>query len=135
MTSPYDEEGFEYFVIPTEFHEVARKYLDMLTSFQVEMKAAHEAHQKDMNERHARFKDGQRVMWTALCNAAGVDADASWDKPNWHIEGNYINEGFVALTTHAVPEHPLAAMLKQARGDEEEEKKTDESVPEGTVLN
>ena len=137
MNTPFDEgEGFEYFVIPAEHHTLARTYLDMLAKFTAEMKAAHEAHQTEMQEKVAKFKENQRIMWTALCAAAGVDADTSWDKSNWHIEGNYINEGFVALTTHKMPEHPLAAIIRErSEEDPEEEKKTDESVPEGTVLN
>lgn len=135
MTTPFAEEaGFKYFVIPTEHHPLARTYLDMLTNFTSEMKAAHEAHQKEMREKVAAFKETQRTMWTALCTVAGVDADESWDKSNWHIEGNYIDEGFVALTTHDVPEHPLAGLFGPP-SDDDEEKKTDESVPEGTVLN
>lgn len=126
-----DELNFKYFHIPVEHHQMVRDYLKMIEEMNIRLRAENEAHKARMTEYLTQFKEKQRAAWTKLCEAAEpkVDAATSWDKPNWHIEGNYLDHGFAALTTFDMPVHPLAAMMGQ------QSEKEVEGVPEGETIN
>lgn len=127
------DDKFKHFPLPPEGIELMRQYKAVSDTMHEDL----ERLQKELREKaEARYAAGRaelREIWTKMATMAGVDAAASWDNNDWHVEMRYLDSGFAALTFYPQPANPLAAMLGQQPTEESDDDA--EGAPKGATLN
>lgn len=120
------DDPFKHYPLPPAGLTLLRQYRDTLTQMGDDMDALREEFQKRAEAQQAAHREKLRELWYQLAPLAGVDAEATWDNNDWHVETRYLDSGFGALTFYPQPKNPMAAMLGLPQ---QEDEPTDE--PEG----
>lgn len=112
----------------------------ILTAYRDEIFAYQEDYDKAMNdaetaiqEMTARRRDTMHRLWIRMAEAVGLDAEMTWESPDYSAEFHYIDDGFGALIHVEPRRHPLADVMKEL--DPEGEPDDEIIIPEGQVLN
>lgn len=122
---------FNYFQLPEQGHALMREYVSLMDGLEAFAENLRDNYNAQIKAEQVRVREKQKELWYRMAAMAGVDADKSWNKPNWHVEDRYIDAGFAALVTHKLQQDPLAAML----GAPEPEEENHDKVPEGETIN
>ncbi len=112
----------------------------VLTAYRDEIFAYQEDYDKIMKdaetavqEMTARRRDTMQRLWIRMAEAVGLDAQETWDSPDYSAEFHYVDDGFGAIIHVPPRRHPLAEIMKEI--DPEGEPGAEPVVPEGQVLN
>lgn len=122
---------FKHYPLPEEGLALMREYEALLDELSVELKALTEEYQGRAKACQENARAQMKTVWVKMATLAGVDAQATWDSSEWHVESRYIESGFAALTTYPRPQHPMAAFMGEPPGEEDTTPDKPESVPDG----
>lgn len=121
-------DDFKHYPLPPEGLDLVRQYQAISDKTNEDMERLQKEYREKAQALHAAAREQMREIWTRMATMAGVDAAASWDSPDWHVEARYVDSGFAALTFY-----PLAALFGQ--GPQTEEPEAAEGAPKGATLN
>lgn len=125
-------EDFKHYPLPPEGVDLMKQYEALLDQMNDEIKALTEEYNGRAKALQAGIHAQMKTLWMKMAVMAGVDAEATWDSPEWHIESRYVESGFAALTSYPRPQHPFAAMM--GAPPPEETPPEPEGVPEGETV-
>ncbi len=126
---------FKHFPLPAEGIELMKQYDALLLSLTVDMAALTEEYQSRAKACQENVRAQMKTVWVKMATLAGVDAQATWDSNEWHVESRYCDSGFAALTTYPRPQHPMAALMGHPPTEEPEPTPdTPQGAPEGETL-
>ena len=124
---------FKHFPLPDEGLVLMKMYEGFLDELTVDMKALTEEYQGRAKAAQENARAQMKTVWVKMATLAGVDAEATWNSNEWHVESRYVESGFAALTTYPRVPHPMEAMMGHPPA-EEPTPDTPQGAPEGETL-
>lgn len=106
-------------------------YRDEIVAYQEDYERIMLAAETEIQEMTTARRDNMHKLWIKMAEAAGLDAQDTWESPNFIAEHNYVDEGFGGIVKIPARMNPTAPVTQDITSEELD----DEPAPENQVLN